>query len=377
LMSAGANQQLVANELQGGDSGLAINSTAPPAENTDVNGTLEVDHGGGSGDDKPDDQPLPLPNDPTEPPKDDTSSSPAIGTAESSTENSGDSSSDQPPAGPGPETPASRLILQPPSMGGTLTANSAPEGFDPSVDPLTLLNQQAPMLTHNGADDDKPAEEVKPPKEAPLVTQPVIIEPTQPAEEATPPAETPTENVPLPEVKPLEIAPADGPATDPLPGFEPLPTEPAAAPTVPADTAEKSLADLEASVDSPHLHMVDAPVAAESAAEQVTEPAAAPTTEAVPELNEARDAVLAAVNSAPQPGPLPPTEAAGAEGYLNVQDIPDTTDESPAPAAVPQDLTIPPADPTPPTSTGSAPSTAPPVPPPLPLDPSQFTEPKQ
>lgn len=44
---------------------------------------------------------------------------------------------------------SSRLILQPPTLGGTLTANSKPEALDPSNDPLGFSAPQGPMLNHD------------------------------------------------------------------------------------------------------------------------------------------------------------------------------------------------------------------------------------
>lgn len=42
----------------------------------------------------------------------------------------------------------SRLILEPPTLGGKLTANSEPEGLDPATDPLRATTQTGPMLSH-------------------------------------------------------------------------------------------------------------------------------------------------------------------------------------------------------------------------------------
>jgi len=190
------------------------------------------------------------------------------------------------------------------------------------------------------------------------------------------------ENVALPEVNPVFQAEAAAePVADALPAFEPLPSEPAPEVTAPEpaidtslNTPEQSLADLEASVNSPHLQADEASPAPAVEAAPV-EQAAAP----VQNLDEARDAVIAAVNSGPQNSLPQPTQAVGAERYLNVQDLVDTPEEpQPAPvAAPPQELTIPAPDPTPPTSVAVDPSTAPPVPPPLPLDDiTKFTAPK-
>lgn len=43
----------------------------------------------------------------------------------------------------------SRLIVEPPTMGGTLTANSNPEPLDPSTDPLSSIRGDESVLTHS------------------------------------------------------------------------------------------------------------------------------------------------------------------------------------------------------------------------------------
>ncbi len=382
LMAAGANQQLVASELQSAATTLAIDE---PAATASSDGTLEIGH---NPDVNPDQNEggtsLPPPTD--QPPQDDLGS-----TGESQVNNdrlpdeppsSETSSSEQPATGQTPE-PASRMILQPPSMGGALTANSTPESFDPSVDPLTLLNRDTPMLSHNDAAPTEAATDSSPMETAPVAA----------------PESTVIENVVLPDVNPVFQAdiPAPPAVVDTVPEFETLPSEPAPAATLPepsistpVDAHEKSLAELEASVGSPHLNMNDSVPMPEPS--PVVEPELAPLAEpaqpliiepAVPveTLDEARDAVMAAVNGGPQNSLPQPTQAVGAEGYLNVQDILDTTTEpevahmtfSPAP----QELTIPTPDPVPPTSVAGDVSTAPPVPPPLPLDDmTKFTAPQ-
>jgi hypothetical protein len=324
-------------------------------------------------------------------------------------------------------------------MGGTLTANSKPEGLDPAIDPLSMLNSDAsPLLTHGKPAEETPKEDMNvplpdvkdmdvnepivadipepaqqpptlPPEPAPAepapvatpapvepaatVTEPAIQPPTMP----TPPADI-TPPAPEPASPPAPEAPAP-PVADGVPGFEPLPSEPQGSATqaspvdeplqAPSDApvSSQSLADLEASVDSPHV--------------ADTVPAATPLEGTG--LDAARDAVMDAINSGPANGPLTPNESVGAGGYLNVQDLPDTTEPASAPdmplsqgmppaspeptplqdaapvSASPADtplnmplppsgVVVPPADPNPPTSDATDASTAPPVPPPLPLD---------
>jgi hypothetical protein len=359
LMAAGANQQLVASELEAG--GVAINAPAEvPVAQAGADGTLEIGHNP----DDQDDSGMPAVSD-VKPAPDDggagSSPSPLLASDGESTPPLEEAEGDK----PGEPAPASRLILQPPSMGGTLTANSSPESFDPSVDPLSMLNTDAPMLNRDA----------KEPVDAP----------TSPAE--------PAPNVALPEVQPP--APEQPAATaDALPDFEALPSEPATdtAPTQPLEPApaQKSLSELEAAVKSSHV-------------EAAEEPSAAPDQS----LDEARDAVMSAISSGGDTSLPEPTQSVGAEGYLNVQDLPDDSTEpvldlptptqysaptdnadtaplasspadTPLTMPTPPSINIPPADPTPPTSVSSDPTAAPPVPPPLPLDDiSKFTPPKQ
>ena len=44
-----------------------------------------------------------------------------------------------------------RLVLEPPTLGGKLTANTEPEALDPSTDPLGASTPSGPMLSHNEA----------------------------------------------------------------------------------------------------------------------------------------------------------------------------------------------------------------------------------
>ena len=116
--------------------------------------------------------------------------------------------------------PSARLITQPPTMGGTLTANSQPETLDPGTDPLGATQPQGPILSH----DSKPSES---PLAAPLDGAPAPT--AQDIIGATP------KNAFIP----------DSPApSEPL-----IPSQSSSLPEEPVDT----LSDLEKIVDSPHL----------------------------------------------------------------------------------------------------------------------------
>lgn len=136
LMAAGANQQLVATKLQEGvssealpsDTATTVDSAASPAqpaaatENPNANGVIEIDHSDSES------QPTELPQ-PVE------------------TEVGGDIHIDEhgvlkpglqdQAAKADSSKPASRLTLDPPSMGGTLTANAHKEQTPPNIDPLS------------------------------------------------------------------------------------------------------------------------------------------------------------------------------------------------------------------------------------------------
>lgn len=258
LMSAGANQQLIATELEAAvrvDHGTteivaeepddAPSEEAPEPEKPKPEpGTLEIDH------EEAADQP------PAEPEKPET---PAV-QPQIHVDADGQLSTLENQAGPGisqvrgvasdgtptennrEEVKRERLVEPPKVDAGNLTANTQPEGFDPTTEELSLPSVQAsPLLTHN--------ESVLPP------------------------------TVDIPAVPP---APEPAPA-----GWQP--------PSVPPVTPDETLTEIEQSVGSPHL---DAP------ADQ-----AAPAN-----VDDARNAVEAALNSAEAPAdPLRPIAALNAQ----------------------------------------------------------------
>lgn len=217
LLSAGANQQLVATKLEEkskkpappsdnkvADTG-AGNQAAQPAE--DDNGVLEIDHPAGE---------KPAPKDAGGRPTSDDSDNPSPADVPAPVP-----SPPKPPEPPAPQPPApdnteqkdaglspgAKLVTEPPAMGGTLTANSRAEGLDPVTDPLSLPQEEPPEMR----DREKPA----PPSSAP--SQPMMPPPT----DWKPPADT-------------------SPPTPPPPS--PL-----------TDTDHATLTDIEKSVGSPHV----------------------------------------------------------------------------------------------------------------------------
>jgi hypothetical protein len=154
LMAAGANQQVVASQLEASEPVQA----AEEPEKTD-DGTIEIDH--------KDDQPEPV-IDVAEP--DFEVPTPVI-----------KPEADEPAAGisNGP-----KLVTEAPTMGGDLTANSRPEPLDPVTDPLSLPNAEPPQLLNrksSGPLSPPPADWSPPPPIEPVTDSMSAPVPTPPA----------------------------------------------------------------------------------------------------------------------------------------------------------------------------------------------------
>ncbi|HUY85070.1 MAG TPA: hypothetical protein VMU97_00980 [Candidatus Dormibacteraeota bacterium] len=127
LMAAGANQQLVASKLEEPE-------TAPVKIGEDEaegdKGALKINH---DNDEEPN-EPIALP--PNDADQEPDSDSPSSGVS------------------PGP-----KLVTEPPTMGGTLTANSTEEKLEPPVNPMSLPTTEPPLLDHaaGGLNDQPPA----------------------------------------------------------------------------------------------------------------------------------------------------------------------------------------------------------------------------
>lgn len=117
----------------------------------------------------------------------------------------------------------SKRIMEPPALGGQLTANTVEEALDPALDPLTLppLGSQPPLLSH-----DAPA---------------AVTVPAQPLAQP---------------LTPFVTLPISSPTSQATPALTPLP-EPAPA----AQADDETLSEIEQSVHSPHAASTD-PVAA-------------------------------------------------------------------------------------------------------------------
>lgn len=173
LMAAGANQQLVATKLQESSDNMLPEaqpaSYTPPTdepnddEDTNADGSLRIDHdgpiGGGSQD-----------NSPT-PPKT-------------------DEPKDVPPAPDDgqdavPDTP--KIMMDPPSMGGTLTASGQSDNTAANTNPLSLPPVDTPLLRHDSDESDKKNQDElivdNLLNEQAATPEPSAVEPPKPVEE--------------------------------------------------------------------------------------------------------------------------------------------------------------------------------------------------
>lgn len=278
LMAAGANQQLVASKLQEGNSGVIDASDKPAADQpaNDDKGTLQIEHKSVDDDQLKEEFKLPE-GSRTEPDEE-----PIV--------------DDQPPAGPNLTksgvSPGAKIMTEPPTLGGALTANSEQEKLDPTSDPLSLPQTDKPELM-----DHKPS--TLPP--------------------ATPPAD-------------LGFKPAPAPA--PLPP-QPEPAEP-----------NKTLTDLEKAVASPHSQVQDQAESVDTArteVDQALRSAAADST--------APDDPIQALNAQPLGSNLHidengiPSNSAPDATEPPAPQVSDPTAPPPVPPPIPFDFNQPPQNP--------------------------------
>ncbi len=169
----------------------------------------------------------------------------------------------------------SRLIMQPPALGGTLTANSVPEGLDPSIDPLGVSGT-SPLLSHETPLASSPLNDLPPAGSAPIVDKIINANSSH-----------------MPNI---------------APDFSATPPEPAE-PVKPQDT----LAALEEVVHSQHI------VQQQPNSEEETP---LPVQSAVDHVDAARDAVMQAV-SGTTPQVLEPVQSLNIQPMdLNLGDMP-------------------------------------------------------
>lgn len=156
LMSAGANQQLVASKLEEGEKPAITpeqsdnndqESASKEKEDDGSIGMLEIEHIDGEdgpkqheelGDTPP---PAPEPEQQPAPPESEVRSTPETPSAE------------QPQQEQEQEQDNPKLVTEAPTLGGTLTANSRPEDMmlSPSTDPMSAPTNDNPILNHGNA----------------------------------------------------------------------------------------------------------------------------------------------------------------------------------------------------------------------------------
>ena len=332
LMAAGANPQLIATELETkAPEPAAPEQSAPeePQEQKSEPGTLEIDH-------EHEEPPEPAP--PAEPEESEKPEerAPQVHVNEDGLLTKADEPLPQisqvhivgAASEPGMPEVQHEMMTEPPEMSGTITANSAPEELEPSSEELTLPAVNSPLLSHNESvlpppppmprlEDNPfipqaPLQPAPPSWQAPAPPTPQVVAPTPPP---PPPAPDPVPLPPPPPVTPM----APPPPAAPVPSFTPV-------------TPDETLAEIEQSVDSPHLHAADAP---------------APHADS--SVEDARNAVAAALSSTPgSDGPLPPISALnaqplGPELHAAPEPVPTPTNtgfNEPTPGNTPADETL-------------------------------------
>ncbi|HSX00214.1 MAG TPA: hypothetical protein VLH38_04225 [Patescibacteria group bacterium] len=373
LMAAGANQQLVATKLEEPPApppapveAVVEQRTMPKEEetHTSADGTLEIAH-------NPNETPEPTPVFKSEPEFGPASEKPDEPKIEQlpqlpppmpeirmdehlplPSEKQGDvhidNHTNEPLLGgstnPTQHMASSHMILQPPAMGGEMSANATPQGMG-NADPLSL---------------PQPNESVFGPSSSANITAPEMP--------YMPPSMTPSPT-PAPVAPPAPILP---PAPSPEPPA-PLPTQPsppAVPPILPPQAPQgETLSQIETDVNSPHLQ---ASPLSSSPTLQFPAPQLAPATPAVepqgPDLASARDAVMQAIATPAAPEPIQALNAQPLGNPLHEQEqapvaqAPINYDATANPT-----FTLPDAAPVQPPS-GAAP---PPVPPPM-MPPTNF-----
>ncbi|MBC7708053.1 hypothetical protein H7Y63_02415 [Polaromonas sp.] len=346
LMAAGANQQLVATKLEEPETTPVSANNQPVASSADshqtdtpapaktsADGTLEIDHD--SIEAVLED--LKATENETELPEVAETDEPAA--QESELPAPVNPVAEPAPAGNEPSNKSSRLIIEPPTLGGTLTANSQPEQLDPGNDILGVSDTPPPALLSRTPDPTPEPMTVIEPK-----AEEHIAAPTPPAP-ASRPEPLLTGFTPPPPSLVAAMQDAGNQFNAPQPQPEP-------------DAVEKTLAELEAEVHSPHVEA-----------------------EAPESLDTARDEVMRALSS--QPLPPEPVQALGAQPLgdplrpidtVETASVPtssfsDVLNQVIPPAPTDSTMPIPPATPLPtPQPQVNDPNAPPPVPPPIPFN---------
>lgn len=249
LMAAGANQQLIATKLEES----AASSSSETGQKSTPNGTLEINHEDKGPLEGETGQPAGLSNAAEANPANDMTLPPV----------------DETP--PDKETPdainlssSSKLITEPPALGGELTANTQLENLDPTTDPMSMPQVDQPELLDHKAStlssDTSPTNATissQPPVPSSSVSDKSPSAPTRArgadTASAVPfswsPTPTPTSTTPM---QPSPVSPQPEP-TQPLSQPEPNePSEPPEPPQIHVDD-NGTLTQIEEAVKSPHV----------------------------------------------------------------------------------------------------------------------------
>lgn len=284
LIAAGANQQLVASKLQEAaqlkeepqpPAAAEPNQPEPEAVISD-DGSLKVPHG----------------------PEESAEESATDESAETAAAKESDENYELPPVkaeiedSEQPEeinniiNGGSSLITEPPSLGGTLTANSKPEALDPAVDPLGANNFKSPLLSRRNKEEKSSEHDAS------------AEQPVEPAKDVPTPEDLRPDE--MKQEEPKQEAPQETPVPEEIKSAEPRPEE-----QKPAMSENQStLADLENTLQSPHINQ------AKSNSQPPIPSQPAPTS--VPDSSDARGAVSDAIASQDQPT-LQPLESLNAK----------------------------------------------------------------
>lgn len=324
LMAAGANQQLVASKLE---------EPPQPPENKDEKSSDESAEGNSDDAAKNSDGTLSIDHDKDEKPANNDQSS-----TQSEEKSESKPPAELPPPQPNNETNQTastppvgdhmsegpQLVTEPPKLGGTLSANTQPEGLDPVTDPMSLPNSEdKQLLDHSNSASAQSSQ----PAQAPTTDF------TPPPPSWNPPANTANNS-------------SSAPTT--------------ATPSTLSDRDSETLSEIEKSVNSPHAN------------------AAAPA-----QLDDARDEVSRALSGSDAGATQPPIQALNARPLGD--DLRPSPPQPPSASTPTDNTTVLPLGPTPPESSitnpsaqpapdslspspqVSDPTAPPPVPPPIPF----------
>jgi hypothetical protein len=253
LMAAGANQQLVASKLAEKPEAVPVDQAGAdgtdgegPADASSEDGTLQIDHSSQPPEETPDSK--------TDAKQEPPSALPELASTNDTEINPGPPESDIQPSN---LSSGSRMVTEPPSMGGTLTANSQQEGLDPTTDPLSLPDSEPPQLLNRkqGTFDTSAPSSLPPPPtpEPPLSSLPTPVTPPTPTLTPPPAAWTPPPDPPLPSIAPPPSASSSTSlSSSPLPSPSPSLTPSTPPPPGPSGSGDQTLTDLEKSLGDPH-----------------------------------------------------------------------------------------------------------------------------